>query len=296
MDADAIVAGYQPHPTSMSRSDWDRVRPLVVGFVSATLPCSASSAQQRMRVTGQYLLWCVRSGFGLDPEAIFTEDMVESYFAEADVTDRARATYRSHLRVVAKANTRKAIWTPTPQMRPHVRASTPYTARDVRLFVALVPQQSTPLRRRLLDCVLHLGLGWGLSSSEMLPLEPGHVRRDGNLVIAHVRGRDVPARQEWADGLWRLVSETKTDRILGDRVSQKPALEQLLSGVVIPSYLPSLRAPRLRATWMVDVLNDAGLNFAEFLTVSGLKSARSIEDLVPWIPLRNDYLTRAAGL
>lgn len=296
MDAVGIIASYHPRAASVPTGVWNRLRSAVAGYVTATLPCSAASAQQRMRVTAQFLAWCERNDLALDPELVFTEDTVEAFFAAGVVTTRSRSTFRSQLRTVAKANTRRAVWTPTPEVIPHVSARPPYTPAEVDQLLALVNVQNTARRRRVLDVTLHIGLGLGLTAPEILGLCREDIRREGRLVLASVGTRVVPARQQYAEHIWRLAQETDGSKLLGDHLAPKRSFEVLLREVIIPSYAPEVRVRRLRTTWLVNVLSDGILTLPEFQLVSGLTSGRVLDDIVEFVAVRDDYLRRAAGV
>lgn len=294
MDAHEAIEVYQPR--SIDPEQWARIRPTVLAWVRRTLPCSASAAVQRMRITGNYVIWSLGRDLPLDAEVILTENRIEGYFQSGAVTAAAKGTYRSHLRTVARANTRRAVWTPTPQPMRRTDLRDPYTGEEVATFFRLVDVQPTPRRRRVLDALLHLGLGMGLSAGEMHSLRVADFTRTDDLVLVHLADRIVPALQGYADGVWRVVNATEGERIFGDHLGAHRRFYRLVESLEVPAYAPSLRTQRLRTTWLVSVLGLRELTLAEFRKVSGLTSGRALDDLVRYLPVDGEnYLRRAAG-
>jgi integrase len=294
MDARDAIEVYVPN--LVERARWQRLRPTVLAWVEKTLPCSATAAVARVRVATRYCIWCEDNGFPIDPEQILTEDLIEAWFASADVTVNAKGTYRAHLSTVAKANTRKAIWTPTPEPMRRATLRDPYTGAEVDGYLRLIPLQATARRRWVFDVILHVGLAWGLTSSEMFTLNRSDITERDGMVIAKVGSRRVPARARYAADILRLVKQSEGERLLGDHLRGHRRFDRLIEEVEIPAYQPALRARRLRTTWLVDVLSDGNLTLAEFQRISGLRSGRVLDDLVPHLPVDEDtYLRRAVG-
>lgn len=293
-DATSAMDHYCPHESTVPAQEWPRVRPIALECVAATRPTSAASAVQRLRITAQYLYWCQRSERGSDPRSIFTEDLIEVFFADVDFGLRSCATLRSQLRAVAKANS-CSIWTPTPQLHPRVPNRAPYSADEVSRLLALIDVQSTARRRRILEVTLSVGLGLGLTAPEILALRKTDLTREHALVLANLPTRIVPVRARYAGLVWETAQTTPGARLLGDHLHPSRAYETLLREVEIPRYLPALKVRRLRTTWMVDVLSDGSLTIPEFWAISGIASGRVLDELAPHLPTRSGYLLRAAG-
>lgn len=294
MEAREMMEVYVPNLIEPAR--WQALRPIVLAWVEKTLPCSAPAAVARVRVAARFCVWCENNGFPIDPEQILTEDLIEAWFASDDVTANAKGTYRSHLRTVAKANTRKTIWTPTPETLRRATLRDPYTSAEIDGYKRLIPVQSTARRRRVLDVLLHVELGFGLTASEMCALTCDDITEHDGIVIADVGTRQVPARAPYAADILRLVEQTEGDRLLGDHLGDHRRFDRLLEDIAIPAYQPAIRSRRLRTTWLVDVLSDGNLTLPEFQRISGLGSGRVLDDLVAHLPVDEDtYMRRAVG-
>lgn len=291
MNAEDSIEVYKPRAIDPER--WNLIRPTVLAWVTNTLPCSARAAVCRMRITGVYASWCLDHDFPLEADVILTEDLIEAWFASG-VSVNAKGTYRSHLRAVAKANALGAVWTPTPEPMRRTSLRSPYTEQDLRSYFTLVHQQSTLRRRRVFDLVLHLTLGFGLRAGELHSLRRDDIVVDDGLTLATLPDRTVPALTRYTPGITRLVDETEGTRIFGDHLGAHRRFDRLIESIEIPTYAPALRLRRLRTTWLVTVLPT--LSLPEFQRISGLKSGRVLDDLVPFLPFDEDtYLQRAAG-
>ena len=294
MEAEDAINAYTPR--EITPETWVAIRETVLGWVRSTFPSAAQTALVRTRVSAHYLSWCLAQGFPIEAERVLTEDLIEAWFASDDVAVLAKGTYRSHLRTVAKANTKLAVWTPTPQDMRRDSIRGPYTPAEVQLYRDLVMTQGTARRRRVFDVILHLGLGFGLTSSEICSLSVCDITQQDGLVLASVNERVVPARAPYAQDIVRLIEETQGGRILGDHLKDHRRLDRLVKTLDIPTYAPRLIPRRLRTTWLIDVLSDSYLSIAEFQKVSGLTSGRVLDDLVPFVPVDDTtYLRRAAG-
>lgn len=82
------------------------------------------------------------------------------------------------------------------------------------------------------------------------------------------------------------------------KATAKDPLGQLRKGIVIPKYLPTLTASRLRTTWLLHILNN-GASLHEAMSLSGVKSAATLEAIAPYTKARwadDVYLIVAPGV
>ena len=158
-------------------------------------------------------------------------------------------------------------------------------------------------RKRVLTTVLVLGAGAGLKASEILSVTAAeHVGRhpgDKRLWVIKLSDRIVPVRVAFVEALKDLCSRYPVGPLIG-RVSQRvnDPMGAMIKGIELPAHLPPLRCRRLRITWMVSILSD-DVRISEFQTLAGTVSAKSLEGLAPYIPVRvkdREYFFKAAGL
>lgn len=280
VDIEEFMDQYRPQ--LVDADVWVRLRPHVINWVDSSQPATAHSAKIRMRVTINFTLWCLDNGLTLDVEQLFTEERVEAWIHSGEVTPQAKGTYRSHLRQVAKANAKKAIWTPTPAEVPRRdQTQVPYTPAEVDAFRRLIDVQATERRSRVADIIVHLGLAFGLTSSEMFDATINDFPITDDLVTITLEDRTVPALTPYDTEIRRLLTTATTTRLLGDHIGEHKKFDRLIRLVEVPARLPKLEVRRLRTTWMVTLLSSGNVNVREFQYLAGHKSSRSLDYLVP---------------
>lgn len=209
---------------------------------------------------------------------------------------------RAYLRKIGTAATSHAPWAPIPVYDNRRHLTAPYTAGQVEGYWEAARSQATERRTRVLTVMLTLGLGAGLKPSEMLTVSASNqVRRHrdfDDLSLIVLLDRVVPVLAEYTDPLRALCRAYPEGPLIGEhRTDIKDALGVLRKGIEVPSWLPPLRAPVLRTTWMVTVLQ-RDVRISEFMEIAGLETLKSLESIAPHLPGRwsdGEYLRKAAG-
>ena len=304
---DEVLEHYAPSAATMSATRWRTIRPLVVEAVGKANYTSAWGAHFAMRTTSVFVSWAVDQHLPLETERVFTPSNVERFCATCakGLSRRTRANYRSALRSVARAATKKAPWPPEPKpYSDHVHLASPYTEAEVASFWRCAESQATEYRTRILTVMLTLGLGAGLKVSELLAVSADeHVRvhyDDERLWVIALEDRTVPVLAPLVPRLQQLCREYPTGPLIGKHQSTaKDPLGTLRRHVEIPSYLPTLTMSRLRTTWMTSVLMQPDVRISEFMLMAGTVSSKTLECIAPFIPYRaadDEYLFKGAGL
>lgn len=297
---------YRPRTEYVSAQAWQEIRTLAVASCRAAEHSSVDAALISIRATGQFLAWCRRDGIALSPEAAFQPDHVERYIATQtrNLTVATSATYRSHLRRVGRASTRRAPWPAPPRAYARPTPMTgPYSTAEVAGFLEAVDLQPSELWRRRLSVFLTLGLGAGLRPGEHLGVRADRDLRvhhdDPRLWVVALPGRTVPVRAEYVDRLRELSRVYPEGPLIGaHRADIKNPQGVLMEGFEFRRSLPPLRLFRLRITWMVNVLQ-SDVRISEFAHIAGVVSAKTLETIAPYVPGRwddNVWLKKAAGL
>lgn len=300
-----VLERYAPAPSMVTADEWAHVRAFVVGVVCAADYPSPWAALIAVRYTTRLVVWARGLDMPLDAEVVFGSDHVNRFVASelAHMSTSGRSSVRSYLRRVARAANRKDQGPrpqPTyPRDRPLAR---PYTASEVAGFWDAADAQATQKRTRVLTVMLSLGLGAGLKPREMLTLTSHDVRRhptDERLTAIFLPDRTVPVLGEYTQRLRELCTDHPVGPLIGPhRDDVKDPLAVLRKGIEVPSFLPRLRAPQLRTTWMVSVLS-RDVRISEFMAIAGTVSAKSLESVAPYVPGRwsgEEYLFKGAGL
>lgn len=300
-----VLEHYTPAPSVATSQEWGRVRTFVVGAVSAANYPSPWAALIAVRYTTRLVVWARSLDMPLEVEVVLSPDHINRFVASelAHMTASGRSSVRSYLRRVARAANPSAhvpsLGPAFPRDRPLAR---PYTPGEVVGFWEAADAQATPKRTRVLTVMLTLGLGAGLKPREVLAVTAGHVRRhptDERLTAIFLPGRTVPVLHEYTQRLRELCRDYPDGPLIGPhRGDVKDPLGVLRKGIELPDYLPRLRAPQLRSTWMVSVLSQ-DVRISEFMHMAGTVSAKSLESIAPYVPGRwhsEEYLLKGAGL
>ena len=208
--------------------------------------------------------------------------------------DSSRATVRSILRRgVERLSARPSVTVAYQPVQP------PYSPFECASFVRLARHQPTSSTRRGLSAVVALGLGAGLAANEQRAISPRHIREvdlgDGvrGLVVdvPGPRARTVVVRAAYEELLREVVALHRTQR----RSDTKPLYGEVLTrhnatGGVRKGAKTALGAganldvARLRTTWLVACMS-AAVPLGALLQASGLRSARTLVDLVDYCPM-----------
>jgi len=241
----------------------------------------------------------------LDARELLVAGVVEAYLPFAPGSPGSRATQRAVLRralrsLDASAPAAKLAYQPV---------SAPYTPAQCARFVALARHQPTLGRKRNMAFLVGLGLGAGLDGRDLKTVGRDHVvevRVDATTVLMVTvtggrRPRTVPVRAGY-DALVRegLELHDRCGRgpravLLGvdttrDHVTS-PVTERAVHADVTRSV--DIEASRLRNTWLVAAMC-ANVPLADLLRAAGLRSARTIGDLLPYCPDADPAVIAAA--
>lgn len=212
------------------------------------------------------------------------------------------ATRPVHTRATVRSIIRRALRNLAPDLAPEKLAycpvQAPYTPGECAALVRLARNQPTSAMRRGLSAIIALGLGAGLSAGEQRDVTPERVREvsiGAGLVglvveVTGERARTAVVRADYEKLLREAISRhfeegrTSSQPLYGRSITRqnatgnakKSARTALGIGVEID-------AARLRTTWLVACMS-APVPLGALLRASGLRSARSIGDLIAYCP------------
>lgn len=302
-DPRTVVEVYEPTPASVSPDEWGLIRSPVRAAVRRADHATPRAALFAMRYTTQLTVWAIRNDVPLDMSRILSPDRIDRFVAIVlrQLCSSSKSSVRSHLRRVAWAQS-GASSTAVKYPRP-TALSAPYSRDEIKGFWEAAQAQSNDRRQRVLTTILTLGIGAGLTASEILSVSAAqNIRQhpdDKRLWVIVLAERTVPVRADYVEALMALSSEYSQGPLIG-RVSRRvnDPMGAMLKGVELPAHLPPIRCRRLRITWMVSILA-SDLRISEFQAVAGTVSAKSLEGLAPYVPVRanaSEYLFKAAGI
>jgi len=297
--AEAIAAF---RPNLFTDSQWELVADATRQLATAYDPASVNWVQTQMGAIARFCRWAVaRPARGssiepLRPAELLVEGLVEEYVSGplASSPDGTQTTVRSILR--------RALRRLAPDLAPRVITlppmQPPYTPYECASWVRLARNQPTATGRRGMSAIIALGLGAGLAPGEQRAITPDSIFESalpdgvtGLFVrVGGARPRTVVVRAQYEELLREalelhrkagrkssdpLYGLSKTRRNVTGRVTSR-AKTALGTGV-------DLDPARLRSTWLVACMS-ADIPLGALLRASGLRSARTLVDLVKYCP------------
>ncbi|WP_444663412.1 hypothetical protein ACT17Q_14935 [Cellulomonas sp. CW35] len=290
------IAAYEPQ--AVDDRDWARVADLARLMVTAYGPTTPAVTTSIFSHVVRFLRWHTAEHPASELTAVDLLDLalVDRHLDADPGPARSVATRRSALRRAIRA------LDPGPQAPriPHQAVSPPYTPAECVAFVRLARNQPTEARRRQLGFVVGLALGAGLDGRDLR-----HVRRrdvstavagpGSEVLLVQVRDGSRPRTVVVRDQYRGLVQDA-----LGLHDSAKRDADQLLLGVsdtrrniTSPALGQAVTARagqsvdidvnRLRSTWLCALMS-APLPLAAVLRAAGLRSARTLTDLLEYCP------------
>lgn len=286
---ESVIQGYAPAgDVAPSR---DATADLVRSWVRHAAPGHRRRALQLLYAGAHLAAWGVDEHIPLRSDTLLRDTTIERFCSVVESDQRlapsTRATLRSHLRCLARAESVPGNRPPTP---PVARAATmaPYSSPEVAGYFVLARSQSRADRRQRLLALLCLGPGAGCASPDLRDLRGSdvHPHPDGSVSVA-VRGprpRDVTVLDAYASLLVQLAERAGSALMIG---GVKPG-RRAVTGLVLAHVeggrdLPPLAASRLRSTWLVTHLR-ARTRLDVLMAAAGLTSMTSLQDLVHYLP------------
>lgn len=298
----ATIRGYRPQ--QVTAPTWDALRPLTIQMVAGFNPPSAVSARNAATIVVAFLCWIwerpgrAQSG---PPTALelLSPDLVDSYVRRP--VDRLGRPVSGPSISTARATLRRCIRSldadHVPVTMPHEAIDPPYTPEECEALAELALAQPTPGRERKACFLVGLALGAGLSSQDLR-----HVRRrdirgvdDADLgtyltvtVTAGHAPRTVPIRRQYEQLVRRALELTEPGAdtlVLGRKETRRNVTVSACRNIVTARSGEGvdIEPRRLRTTWLFACMN-AAVPLSVLLEMAGLRTARSLADLLPLCP------------
>ena len=303
LDAPVAAAIAAFYPLKTDPAVWARIESVTRETLTAYRPASPKWVSSHGGWVSRYVAWVAArhdsvegSADLLTVQSLCAEELVEAYLAGPLST--ASVQTRSSVRTVLRRVVRNVAGTPTPERIGHQPVQPPYAPAECAAMVRLARNQPTGARRRALSAVVALGLGAGLDARDQRRVAPDDVSRvdlgDGTTVtVVTVRGprpRTVVMRQAYVGLLDEAIAlHTEQGRspsapLFGLVESRHNVVSAVTgSSVTATGTGVEISAARLRATWLVAAMC-APVPLAVLLNAAGLRSARTLADLLTYCP------------
>lgn len=282
-------------------AQWEAIAPLVTRLILGYRPPSVGTARSVATHTATFLLWFYswpgreEPGTPVRAVELLADGVVETYLRTRANPAASLATIRSVLRrSVASLDPAGA-----PARLPYEPLLAPYTPIECARIVDLARHQPTDARRRGLSFIVGLGLGAGLDGRDLRHVTARDIQlaarsdlRCSVRVTGGVRGaRVIPIRAQYVPLVREaLALHTSTGRADNDPVLGRPGptpggtYEAISKAVTANQEMKVAIVPaRLRSTWLV-ALMCAPISLSAVMTVAGIRTARSLTDLLPYCP------------
>jgi integrase len=230
------------------------------------------------------LLWtCSRLGefglsLGLEPvkEVLLAPAVIERFVTVglAGMSCSTRRSVRANLRHVARAVV-PGISPAAPLRISRSPLKEPYSQAEVAAMFSLARHQGTRARQMRLAGLLCLGLGAGLSGSDLRHVTGEHVRKsDGGVVVVveGARARSVPVLVRYRAPLLESARFAGSGFVTGGtRPDRRNLTARLVGDIAGGSDVVRIDPSRLRVTWLVEVSEIVGLK--ALLCCAGITSS-----------------------
>lgn len=290
------IDSYRPHGNP---AGWVRVRDEVRATVRSAEPLDRYTAGELMGALAKLALFADGEGHLADRRAWLSRELIERFvLVGISASDRTKANYRSKLLLLREAVIGSDCRTGKPVKLSASTLSKPYTQAEISALWSWAVGQPTEGLRAGCKILLSLGLGCGLDSPEVIPLLAHDIRRpngrrrhgvEDRAVVVAVRGRRerlVVCRRSW-----ERVLEEEAARFDGQaaylfrpgvQARAKNTVTNFLARAHTAPRTPSLKMARLRATWLVELI-ETNVPLRIIVAAAGLDTLHGLSRILPHV-------------
>jgi hypothetical protein len=286
-------------PREINPKVWKQVRPFVIDTLRRYAPERIESGRQRLTALAAYAAWAHERGYELSRKQLLDVDLIEGFTASADLGKSAAANYRSRLRGIARKLSPSAEAQAAGRIA-HQAVKPPYPAAELAAIERIARTQPSPRMRRQMCICVGLGFGAGLDSQELKPMRGRNCIDHGDVGIK-VEVPGAHSRIVWVrrrfEPLVRIGLEGVTPGrlLLGQDAKRRNVAAKIFANAHILGDAPHFEQSRMRTTWLATLLAD-GVPLPVIMDAAGLRSARTLTDLVPHVAVDGDHVARLRGV
>lgn len=287
------------HQPTVADPVWAEVNTFVTQCVRACVDRTAYSEHDLSIAATKLCVWAWETaGFDLEIDVVFRRSVIGHYVATgaSEYKPAGRGNLRSQLLRMSEVLLPESVQqrlAPLPPSDP----TRPYKPKEIASLLAWAEWQSTAARRANARTLLSLGLGAGLSATEIGHLRIDDIRVDHQGVVAHIvgeRARDVPLLRAWESILVDRRQQLAGER-WAFRENHTNFYPNLISNFVNRSRVTVVRpqAQRMRTTWLVTHLS-AGTPPAVLLAAAGVDSLGALGRYLQFVEPVDELEARSA--
>ena len=270
---------------------WTEVRGWVMDIVRDVDGHTPYTSRDIALAVSRLAVWASNNlGIELERDVLLRREFINRFigFGCKGQTEATRSNLRAQLLRVAETLLDPSLAPVRLAALGPADPSQPYDSGEIARLSSWANGQRTEARRRNAEALIALGLGAGLSASEIGNLRAQDVDASEGGVTVHVRSgrvRAVPVIAEWESSIAARAEELEPSTFMF-RPGHAKFYPNLISNFVSrgrwSEVLPQTQ--RLRATWIVRHL-DAGTPIAPLIAAAGVDSleamTRYVRFLVP---------------
>jgi hypothetical protein len=284
-DLRAYIDSY--NPKNPDGRPMDVIRPFIIEVLTLSEIRGTNSTKYHCTHLTELAAYALTRGLPVSIKTVLTTDLIEEYIsigmAGSDANKRARRMLLLNLaRNVNPGPTAPATLTPIPRVA--IRPC--YSPAEMATIRRVIVTQPTKARVRDLCTAVALGAGAGADSMDVRHLYIRHIndRGDDGIWVAfqEPRPRTIPVRAQYEVLLRKGLDGRRPDELVIGHTEDRNNLTAGVFERAILHNAPELAQARLRATWLADLMTDS-VPLALILQAAGLKSARSLVDLMPHV-------------
>lgn len=253
------------------------------------------SFRKRCGALAGFLMWRYEQGSSVEIAEAMTFEAIDQYYLSglAHLSKGSRNDYRSWLRnLAATANPGLAAPKVAPLGHQEIRPG--YSRGEELAIMRIAQRQRSKAARRSLCAVVGLCAGAGLDAIDLRHLRRRHIHDRGEagieVSVPGPRPRRVMVRREY-EQLVRIGIEglRANDLLIGRDVNRRNLVSAVVENAeILDDDVPHIEASRLRATWL-GWLMTRPVPIQVILAAAGLKTARSLVELIPHLPAPEEF-------
>lgn len=259
----AVVVFMTDYTPKIDRKTWERIGPFVRDAVSVAAPMTAYSAEVLIRAAAHFVAWCLRRGWPLEAETIWSRQAIDLYVNDKrlKLSDGTRRNYRSYLMRISEILLPEEHGEKMTALSRKTTAA-PYTAEEMTDFRHWAVAQRTPLKVYRSMLMLILCVGAGLRPGELVEVrqEDVELTATGGYIV-HIRGdlkRSVPLLTEWDEWMSAALEQIPPGHKTLWGTPNRTRSTAALSAFTQTTDGEAPTGARLRATWLVTHLRAIG--------------------------------------